>query len=74
MTSLEAVTIESSPYPKLFVIEPHKKANNGNAVPIDMAPTDPKNMSILSYLSANLNSCMKETDFYYCFYYFYVLF
>lgn len=56
MTFLDASTMESSPYPKLFVIEPHNKANKGNAVPIQIAPNDPTNMSSLSYLSANLNN------------------
>ena len=61
MTPRDASTIESSSYPKLLVIEPHSKANNGKAVPIPMAPTVPKNINNLSTLSANLKSFKKET-------------
>lgn len=61
MTSREALTIESSLYPKLFVIEPQSSANNGIAVPIPIAPIVPKNISNLSKISANRNSFKKGT-------------
>jgi len=53
----------SSPYPKAVVILPQSNANIGNAAPISKAPIVPKNMRILSVLSANLKSYRKETIF-----------
>lgn len=53
----------SSPYPKAVVIVPQRNANIGIAAPISKAPMVPKNMRILSVLSANLNSSRKETIF-----------
>jgi hypothetical protein len=44
---------------------PQRRANNGMAVPISVAPIVPKNMRSLSVASANLKSWRKETVFSY---------
>jgi hypothetical protein len=46
----------SSPYPNAVVMLPQRRENIGMAVPIRAAPIVPKNMRILSVLSANLKS------------------
>lgn len=61
MTYLALLTMVSPPSPKVSVMLPQSRAKAGSDAPIARAAIEPRTMSIISALVANLKSWKKGT-------------